>query len=452
MVWIESYVPQNALSGIYIATVTVSAAGQPNQILNVAIKVFDITIPKTSSIPIYYQGSRDSISKGHYQSWQSTANENLYKRYVEAALNNRISLENMAPYLTWNGSSIGNWTTYRDWLVPYMNGTWSGGSALSTANVPVTSGQLFNWMVFGSQIKESDLTQSEKNYLSALGNLIDGQGWMNKYYVGLAEEPSWSGASPPQAMTDAVKNGATSIHSANSGYKTIATKRYVAEWAGGPIDAWDGWLGQFTSYPRSLYDSEVSAGRQVWSYLSCMSKGCNVTGNASLNKWPSDMVDATSPNIRGYYWLMFDNDVKGDLYYQVVDGYRYYHSSIGVNLHDPWDSMYDFGGDGDGTFFYPGRPNKIGGSTDIPIETLRLKALRAGLEDYEIFKYAADRGNSVYVRAQIEAAVGSGKYYYTSPQPSGAVMNTARDNIINLVSVTPSDTTPPAAPTGVTVQ
>ena len=33
--------------------------------------------------------------------------------------------------------------------------------------------------------------------------------------------------------------------------------------------------------------------------------------------------------------------------------------------------------------FYPGRPDIIGGTTHIPIESIRLKLIREGLEDYE---------------------------------------------------------------------
>ena len=45
--------------------------------------------------------------------------------------------------------------------------------------------------------------------------------------------------------------------------------------------------------------------------------------------------------------------------------------------------MYLFGGNGDGTLFYPGLPDLIGGSTHIPVESIRLKLIREGLEDYE---------------------------------------------------------------------
>jgi len=433
MVWIESYVPAEVPAGTYTSTVTVTANGKPPQTLNVQILVQNITIPKSSSIPVYYQGSRDQIAKGHFQSWQGFTQtyENIYKRYVESALKHRISLMGMSPPLTWNGSTIGGWATRRDWIAPYMNGTWSDRSALSANQTPTTSGMKFAPIVNQSIKYASGLTQSEKDYLAALDDLLIAEGWMPKAYLVLSEE-----AQNTEPLNAAANAAGTSISNVNPDYKKIATRSYLSAYTN--IDVWAPGIYSFNYTPRSAYNTEIEKGKQLWTYRSCMSKGCNITGNSTYNKWPSDMVDATLPNLRGYYWLIFDNDVYGDLYYQVVDGYRYWHSIFSSpSPYDPWDSMFDFGGDGDGTHFFPGRPDKIGGSTHIPIETLRLKAIRMGLEDYEIFKYASDQCYKSYVKQQIESAVGTGKYYYTSPQPSNASMETARNNILSLFSQSP---------------
>src|SRR5439155_9907289 len=50
---------------------------------------------------------------------------------------------------------------------------------------------------------------------------------------------------------------------------------------------------------------------------------------------------------------------------------------------DAWRDIRRPGGNGDATLFYPGRPDVIGGHTDIPVESIRLKRVRDGLEDYE---------------------------------------------------------------------
>ena len=48
-----------------------------------------------------------------------------------------------------------------------------------------------------------------------------------------------------------------------------------------------------------------------------------------------------------------------------------------------WDVQWIAGGNGDGSVTYPGRPDKIGGSSPIPIASIRLKQIRDGLEDLE---------------------------------------------------------------------
>jgi hypothetical protein len=74
-------------------------------------------------------------------------------------------------------------------------------------------------------------------------------------------------------------------------------------------------------------------------------------------------------------WIAWKFRIEGELYYSMDQAYS------GGN--DPWTNISLFGGNGDGTLFYPGRPNKIGGHTDIPIESIRLKLIREGMEDYE---------------------------------------------------------------------
>ena len=50
---------------------------------------------------------------------------------------------------------------------------------------------------------------------------------------------------------------------------------------------------------------------------------------------------------------------------------------------DAWDDQLIMGGNGDGNLLYPGRPDKVGGASFIPIASIRLKQLRDGMEDHE---------------------------------------------------------------------
>lgn len=85
-------------------------------------------------------------------------------------------------------------------------------------------------------------------------------------------------------------------------------------------------------------------------------------------------------------WLAYKNQVTGMLYYDTLQAFTNFTDAGGATGGNPWVSQYLFGGNGDGTLFYPGTPAKAGGTTDIPVASLRLKMIREGLEDYEYMK------------------------------------------------------------------
>ena len=57
-------------------------------------------------------------------------------------------------------------------------------------------------------------------------------------------------------------------------------------------------------------------------------------------------------------WLTFRYRIGGELYYNTVEAY--------ARGQDPWRDQLLFGGNGDGTLFYPGRARAIGGTTRHP--------------------------------------------------------------------------------------
>ena len=84
---------------------------------------------------------------------------------------------------------------------------------------------------------------------------------------------------------------------------------------------------------------------------------------------------------------------------------------------DGWDQQLLGGANGEGTLLYPGRPDKIGGRTHIPVASLRLLMIREGQEDFEWLKAAAQAaGRDRVVKAM--APVMTAAHNFTSdPQP-----------------------------------
>ena len=87
------------------------------------------------------------------------------------------------------------------------------------------------------------------------------------------------------------------------------------------------------------------------------------------------MIDDAPVRNRIMEWLTWKYGIHGELYYSMDEAYS--------KKADPWKDVNLYSGNGDGTLFYPGRPQIIGGTQQIPIESIRLKLIREGLEDYE---------------------------------------------------------------------
>jgi hypothetical protein len=116
---------------------------------------------------------------------------------------------------------------------------------------------------------------------------------------------------------------------------------------------------------RSAYDHETDKGRKLWWYQSCSSHGCFVVGGDYFRGWPSYMIDDAPVRNRIMEWLTWKYGIAGEHYFSINESYG--------KKKDPWSDVLLFGGNGDGSLFYPGRPDIVGGATNIPIESIRLK-------------------------------------------------------------------------------
>jgi hypothetical protein len=140
-------------------------------------------------------------------------------------------------------------------------------------------------------------------------------------------------------------------------------------YAGDQRGAYDGFLGH--------------PGKDLWLYLACASAGCgsNSSLSPSLDGWASYAIDQPASEQRAMGFLSYEYGASGELYYRVDE-----------RLRSAWTNQYAYGGNGDGTLFYPGRPALIGGRHEIPIESIRLKRIRDGFEDYEYLRLLERKG------------------------------------------------------------
>ena len=140
--------------------------------------------------------------------------------------------------------------------------------------------------------------------------------------------------------------------------------------------------------PVSQVRARLGPGKKLWWYQSCMIHGCDgppkdSTVAASMTGWASYMIDHSGPRNRAMGVLAFLERIDGELYFDTLAAWE--------KDGQPWKDVWRFGGNGDGTFFYPGTRAQVGDEAPLLIPSLRLKTVRDGLQDYELLTLVAAR-------------------------------------------------------------
>jgi hypothetical protein len=140
--------------------------------------------------------------------------------------------------------------------------------------------------------------------------------------------------------------------------------------------------------PVSRVRARIGPGKQLWWYQSCMFHGCDgppadraLAG--SMTGWASYMIDHSGPRNRAMGVLAFLERIDGELYFDTLAAWE--------KDGQPWRDVWRFGGNGDGTFFYPGTRAQVGDEAPLLVPSLRLKTVRDGLEDFELLTLVAAR-------------------------------------------------------------
>ena len=152
------------------------------------------------------------------------------------------------------------------------------------------------------------------------------------------------------------------------------------------VDIWvpvmDEFGGKFPGINE--YEKLRKERKQTWWYVSCLSHGCDYLSDSGA---PDLVVDRSSSYIRVIPWLTMKYGMQAFLYYAATYAYEHYPQI------DPWNSLWDFSGNGDGTILYPGRPGMHGLTEHKPIPSIRLKTWREASFDAEYIKWMEDLDN-----------------------------------------------------------
>lgn len=360
-VWVEVRVPRDAVAGIYTAQAYVVAEKVEPVVVPIRLQVWNFEIPSTSSLKTAFPAWHGALVRGHYGvDWVDTDIQiGLIKLYSRALLRHRLSNDTLiypAPPLE---EGRIDWSQFdRDWG-PFFDGT------IEPDGARVTAVRLQDYGHEGDPV-----------YYREYQRHFEAKGWLDRLFYYAADEPV------REAFAALARQG-RAFHEAARKIPVLVTTSLTPDLVGA-VDIWAPPINYLDDKPsqarrhrapvRAAYDERLRRAEALWWYQSCMTHGCSRTSDRYYMGWPNYLIDGAPVAHRIMPWLSWKYRVSGELYYHTT--YAYEHG-------DPWQDQYHFTGNGEGTLFYPGTPTRVGGRTHIPIESIRLKLIRDGLEDYE---------------------------------------------------------------------
>lgn len=202
-------------------------------------------------------------------------------------------------------------------------------------------------------------------YLRGVASLLRERGAIDRGYVYVHDEPADGDAA-------AVRDLRALVRSADPRLRVLVTREPRRALRGG-ADIWAANVGP--SVDRRAIAREHAGGREYWWYPSI----------STHPPYPSLFLDDARPSGRALGWLAYASDVDGFLlwsathWHEVDDPF-----ADAATYRDPSTGAI---GNGDGVLLYPGDPVGVAG----PVPSVRLLALRDGVEDHDLLTLAEAR-------------------------------------------------------------
>ena len=378
--WAEIAVPANQPSGKYQGTFSVQLAETETVEIPVMLTVWDFTLPE--GLPLTTQfGSLDGVSAKHGLPGGSPQSLQIEERYAAVLEEHRIAAPiplALLPTIRANGSIDSKRTheALKRFLTEYRTGPF---------RIPT-----FPWAEVSGK-GEKALVRYLRNFFAYLKN----NGWeQGAYYFPISEPNSKEAYDRVWAFAQVVREAEPSI-------RFLCTEQpYTQDTAWGDLHgAVDVWCPLFTFFDAESAVRARERGGTLWTYTALCQKAPPYHPNFSAVSGQPGMfwqIDFPLLNYRLPLWLNWRNKVEGLLYWSAV------------HWSDPERDVWTDPGfrnryNGEGYLLYPGTEAGIPG----PVPSLRLKALRDGLEDYAYFTLLAGLGEGNFVEKETAKVVHS---------------------------------------------
>jgi hypothetical protein len=386
-IFVEISVPKDAAAGAYRGTVTVTAEGEKPVEVPVTLTVWDFALPDAPTLRTNFGGLGKRLLTGHSGFKPDTPPyRDLERRYAASMAAHRLCPP-IPPYLRPTVKPDGSVTAseshaaLKEWIDTYH-----------VTGIPLN--------LLGADPAGKDRDRNVK-FLQTSWAYLKENGWDKLAYVYVVDEPN------SKESYEQVRQRAKLVREAAPGLKVLCTEQPTpqdAAW-GTLVGSVDIWVPLWSLFDEKAVAERQKAGEEAWSYTAL----CQGKKGEDNPYWE---LDFPLMNYRVPAWTTRRYGLTGLLYWTVV----YWPET------DPWMSQlsYQQQYNGEGILYYPGGEAGIDG----PITTLRLKALRDGLEDYEYLALAGEAG------AAKAAAIGkSWTQWETDPEKLAA----AREELAKII-------------------
>lgn len=402
IVWGDIYVGRNLPPGTYRGTVQVdSKAGRVGRV-PVKLTVIDHAIPSTSSLRNAFLNTPPGYvpCRAHWAvDWcyqENDRNWRLAYLYTRAALENRVTIPNLIPG---GFDQPPDPAKFRDYVLPLIAGE-DGGGIAGTEPPRLRGARLTSVVAMWQCIV------SNNGCLAEWRRLADNHGFTDRFISYVCDEPTLQ--RQPEYWNDwrDCRDNAALARQRFPESKTLVTawiqnarqaEREDAIAVERDIDILTPLVNYLVNRPgnpqagnqRPAYNQFLGSDsrKELWAYTACPQFSCDELEAPYFDGWPAYVIDQPAPLARAMGWAAHYYNLRGELYH-----------NVSLALRTAWKDQYRWGGNGDGTLFYPGTPDgfrgspAIGGEHDIPIESMRLKRIRDGREDYELLRAASRTG------------------------------------------------------------
>jgi len=363
-VWGDVFVPKETPAGLYAGKLTVTAQNQKAITVPVRLTVWNFTLPDMPSMRSNFGGFWRGVADVHKVGYGTPEFRMIERRYAEAMAAHRLCPlipSHLYPKVNPDGGIDPQEThaALKEWMDRFhING--------------------FPLNLIGDDPLGKDRERNIR-YLQAMYAYLKSNGWERYAYIYVLDEPN-----DAQAY-EQVRQRAKLIHEAQPGIKVLCTEQSIPDnpaW-GTLVGSVDIWVPLWPLFNEKADGDRLKAGDELWSYTAL----CQGEKERDTPFW---QIDFPLMNYRIPMWTSWRYGMTGLLYWTTV---------FWEQAGDVWTnpvtiySQYN----GEGVLFYPGSAAGFDG----PVATMRLKAIREGMEDYEYFKLLADQGDRDFVSRSV---------------------------------------------------